>query len=247
MIAKPYKKIIRPNAEGKYLTNLDRTYITDRRYSENRFESLQAYHSLEHDLKNLFDYVSPYESNLTAFSFRIYDLLLRVCTELEQNWKSILIANEYADENERLNIHDYKKIEQSSRLSEYEVEFNYFQPRPVIIKPFNTWATNDPLLVFYDAYNKSKHNRVKHFPKANLKNVIDAMAALIAVLVSQYHILAFSPYGLITTYRENNSFISYGDSLFSVKLASSWSETERYESIEKSENPFDPYSYFNFQ
>ncbi len=50
-------------------------------------------------------------------------------------------------------------------------------------QPLKTWI-KDHRLLWYQAYNEVKHNRQTDFMKANLANVLDAIASLFLVLMN---------------------------------------------------------------
>src|SRR5689334_2470696 len=89
-VTEPYFGICRPQQDGAYMRRLDNFYALDSRYCSNRVHLVQAYILLERDLLELFDYVEPADSNLATYSHRLYELLLRACTEVETNATGIL-------------------------------------------------------------------------------------------------------------------------------------------------------------
>lgn len=137
------------------------------------------------DLYELFNYVEPCDANSSVYSHRLYELLLRACTEFETNCKGILESNGYVKSGGGdLNVKDYFKIENAARLSGYSVTFNRWPNHQ--FKPFATWnvAVYAPL-PWYQGYNSVKHNRYDNFPDANLGNVMNAIAGLLCILHAQ--------------------------------------------------------------
>ena len=80
------------------------------------------------------------------------------------------------------------------------------------ITPFNGWNDNKPTdsLTWYKAYNKTKHDRFKHFNMASLGNCMLAIAANIVMFSVRY-----SPYIL---WHGSNSTSSIFNQLFDIKL-----------------------------
>ena len=134
------------------------------------------------DLDQLLFFIEPCDVNLKTYSHRIYELFLRAATEFETNCKAILQANHYAKKT-NLNIKDYYKINQATKLSEYKISFLRW-PREQMWEPFAEWSTMHTLS-WYQAYNKVKHNRLQEFSNANLKNLMNAVAGLICILHAQ--------------------------------------------------------------
>ena len=145
---------------------------------------LTTAHLIIRDLYEIFNYVEPNDTNLLAFSHRIYELLLRTATEFESNCKSVLMANGYVAAG-NLNITDYFKIASVQRLPEYKVTFDRWA-QPHEFQPFAAWNTaNFAPLPWYQGYNHVKHNRFAHFNEANLDNLMNAISGLLCILHAQ--------------------------------------------------------------
>ena len=144
-----------------------------------------AYRTITSDLLTLCEYVDPCEANKAAYSHRTFELFLRTCTELENLWKYILRNNCCPDPEEKWNITSYVQVEKvyNYRLSTKEVCFVYWKPDPTprYLKPFDGWLDNvkgQPVLAWYAAYNRVKHNRESNFHEASMENLILSIAAL---------------------------------------------------------------------
>ena len=98
---------------------------------------VRAFLLLLKDLRELFDYVEPAEKNLSCYSYRIHALLLRACVEVEANCKAILSENGYARAGD-WNMGDYKKIEQTHLLSEYEIKVPNWSGAQAVRRPFSS-------------------------------------------------------------------------------------------------------------
>ena len=191
MIDKPYPRIWRPSHNNDGWSDLCEGYENDLRYiNENEKRSLlSAARLIIRDLEQLWDYIEPCDSHQDVYSYRIYELLLRTCTEFEANCKGILLANNYIRNPfiRNLNITDYKKLNRAMKLNEYEITYNKWTGEFKTIKPFLEWGnTDDTPLSWYQAYNQVKHNRYSNFPKANLKNLLKAIDGLICILFAQF-------------------------------------------------------------
>lgn len=78
-------------------------------------------------------------------------------------------------------------------LAEYEISFSLFDGLPPI-RPFDGWLASSPTvtLPWYDAYNKTKHDRATYFALATLENCLCALSAAIAMFCARY-----SPFPLV--------------------------------------------------
>ncbi|MFH1923198.1 MAG: hypothetical protein ABIP48_25330, partial [Planctomycetota bacterium] len=175
-----------------------------------------------------FNYLEPADGNLQAFSHRLYELLLRSCTEFEANCRGILADNGYSKKGD-WKIRDYHKIERSSRLSEYEVEITGWSTTRKVFRPFESWS-NAHSLKWYQAYNTVKHNRSEAFESASLENVLLAVTGLLAVLFSQFFMMSFNAHQSVEIYHTNDDgWFWREDSIFRVKPPLSWSDEQSYD------------------
>lgn len=254
-IGKPYYRIFRYN---KYGFKYDTPYTVDNRNILDWSSPIMAFDLIIEDFKTICKYIDPCDENFYVHSHRLYELFIRICTEMESSMKAILKANGYKktykkgktiDDN-KWNIEDYKLLEPILKLSDYKVLINFWNGgRGGECSPFNNLAkgkTNK--LVWYMDYNQVKHNRAERFNLANLENVIDSLCGLFVVLFSQYGPQVFSPYQQVTTYDiSSDNVISGSDTtIFSIKPPE-WAENEKYEfdweSLSKQKNPFQ--TFFN--
>lgn len=198
-LSKPYHRIWRPlknfnetdallPISMKKSPGLTNDYLKDDIFANPKeIKSLiNSAHLIIRDIYEIFNYIEPDDCNLNVFSHRLYELLLRICTEFESNCKSILLANGYLKCNDKSTIKDYFKIESAAKLSGYKVKFERWNQNREFI-PFNSWVNKDKYepLKWYQSYNEVKHNRFEKFEKANLSNVMEALAGLISILHAQ--------------------------------------------------------------
>ena len=135
---------------------------------------------------------------MNLYSFELYSLLLRACTEVEVNFKAILNAN--GTDIERSTIKDYKKIEKSSKLSEYTIILPNWRTgskrEEKRLTPFIIFTSKKTKQNWYWEYNQVKHNRESNFNYANLGNCINAVAAILVLLYSQFGRYCLTTYGI---------------------------------------------------
>lgn len=255
-LSKPYYRIARPKS---FIPN----YAVDKRYASDRLQLSRAYINIEKELRSIFNFIEPDEQNKTTFSFELYSLLLRACTEVELNCKLIMEANGAMPSSRHFTMHDYKKLEKSSLLSKYTATFSNWRMRDpnthelkYISKkfcPFINWGLDNPKVPdWYDAYNKVKHNREENLEKANLENCINAVAGILIVLYSQFGSCCIETYGTNGLYwKEMGSYDLHFDAnvIFEIHppTISDWRESELYDfdwdSIKTLAQPFDKYNF----
>lgn len=250
-IQKPYYRIMRPGSV--FISR----YVLDPRYASNRKQLGRVYLNLENKLNKILDYVEPDERNLKTFSIELYTLLLRACTEVETNCKLILSANGVSEKKLK-NIKDYSMLEQSSRLSEYRVKYQdwkEYNPDTQQVKyiekefrPFQCFAErNSPK--WYSDYNQVKHDRERNLHLANLENCMNAVAAVLVLLYSQFGTFGVPNYGqpVFWLSGDESDYPINNDSFFILEPPISWKEDERYnfewEKIRNQENPFATYPF----
>ncbi len=181
-INKPYYRIYRPSIRHNAFDNPTSGYERDALFlsETERMSMIMAARLIIDDFERLFEFIEPHTSNENVFSHRIYELLLRTCTEIESCCKGLLIANRHSAKD----MSDYKKIEQATHLSGYSVRYSNWFPSHYFVQPFASWATGGSLS-WYKAYNDVKHNRWQNFLLANLKNLLDAISGLLCIIYAQ--------------------------------------------------------------
>ena len=156
-----YSRNCRQFIDGTYDSSAQSRYILDPKYAKDPEQYIRAFFLIQKDLKELFDYIDPSDTNLKCHSFRVHQLLLRACIEVEANCKAILIENGYEKINSKgkiikLNMNDYNKIETTHLLSLYKVKVPYWRGSKAIRTPFINWS-NAPKENpgWYQAYHES--------------------------------------------------------------------------------------------
>jgi hypothetical protein len=136
------------------------------------------------DLSEICRVVCPDRTTKNAFGSRIRNLLIVACTELESQFKGILLANGY--ETAQASCH-YVKVAAPLRLEEYSIRLQCYRDYPEFF-PFKGWLASDPTqsLPWYYAYSATKRDRENKFNRATLEHAISATAALEILLIAQY-------------------------------------------------------------
>jgi hypothetical protein len=143
--------------------------------------------ALMSDLDRICRTVHPAGDNLKTYGHDIRNLLLLACTEVEAQWRGVLVAN--GIEKKSFSSKDYIQLSPAMKLPEYVVSFSNY-PWIESIRPFEGWATETAAptksLGWYEAYNAVKHNREAEFAKGTLENVFQAVSACVVMLAAQY-------------------------------------------------------------
>ncbi len=254
-VKKPYFLTVRQFADEEYSEGGRWQYIRHPSYSNKPSNYIRSYLLLQKDLIDLFNYIEPSDTNLTTYSYRIQELLLRTCVEIEANFKAILAANKYSKSG-RLDITDFAKVNASHFLSDYLVKLPFWSENLItaIRQPFKDWGsppdTSKPWrLTWYDAYNKSKHDKANSLHHASLENLIDAFCGLVALVTAQYMFEDFGPQPDLLAINSgyNDGFDSAVGDYFRVALPRMIPEDERYgfdwQAISSTSSPFVKFDY----
>lgn len=154
------------------------------RYSPEIRSHVASYHMMTKDIREIFEYIEPNKDNLSTYSHRNYELLLRTCTEVESIFKMMFHLAKVKIE--KKNINQYSMVEPELGLSFQKVTFRGMDlPK---FTPFELWGQSDVTSdgsrgpEWYSDYNKVKHNRSGDFSKANLRNILSGFSAVEVLL-----------------------------------------------------------------
>jgi hypothetical protein len=238
-LAKPFHRNFRAIKPGPQAGYSGWAYIIDRDYAKNAEHYVRPFILIQNDLQSIFEYLEPSDECRTAYSYRIHALLMRTCIEVEANFKAILEENTFTPPLRRsLNMTDYRKVDATHHLSSYEVMLPIWNGAPPILKPFEPWRSARGLqnpggvtLSWYQAYNASKHDRQDEFKKANLENLLMAVAGLTVLISSQFLTEDFSAgsRGLRLCGDGYHPMEPSIGSLFRIKYPDDWVDAEHYD------------------
>lgn len=246
-INKPFKRTYRPfiNERGS-----SKFYIFHTDYAIAPEHYIRAFLLLQKDFLTLLDFIEPSDGNLSTYSFRTYELLLRVCTEVEANFKAILEENGYKNNKNNWDMSDYKKVNESHKLSQYKVKIPIWDGDNSIRTPFIV-LNNNKSPNWWKAYNNSKHNRHTKFKEASFSNLLDAISALVVLISAQFLSFTFTKNNYDVLYSTLNYEIDDYDEtvgeFFRIKYPTEWEVDEKYDfkwhELEKQDNPIQKYNY----
>jgi hypothetical protein len=216
-------------------------------FAQDAVKFQRAFFVLQKDFTGLLDFIEPSDQNLSCYSFRTHELLMRVCIEIEANLKAILVENRYPRAAEDLTMVDYSKIDRSHRLSSFQAKLPVWTGSENVRQPFAPWAMGERL-PWYQAYNRAKHDRHTNFADANFGAIVDAMCGLAILMSAQFTNEDFAP----ECYLQLSGGAADGfepaiGKYFLTKYPSDWPVEDRYvfdwKVGEADSNPFEPFPY----
>jgi hypothetical protein len=243
---KPFRRTVRQFSDGEYSEGGRWKYILHPDYAQAPEQYIRAFFLLQEDLRRLFQFIEPADANLHTYSFRIHELLLRTCVEVEANCKAILSENGYSTSG-NWTMNDYRKIQNSHLLSEYSVKFPVWEGSNNIRQPFFAWSTGSSL-PWYSAYNATKHDRHNQFHQATFGHLTDSIAGMVALLAAQFWTHDFGPGSsyLVLSGHGDGMESAIGD-YFHVGFPSNLPQDDRYEfdwqQLSAQSNPIQQYQY----
>lgn len=125
------------------------------------------------------------KENYNVYGALLRNIIILSCTEIDSMMSNILKKNGYLKN--RYTTKDYCKLIDIMKVDEYKLKLvNYLDLED--LQPFYGWneKKSTSSLVWYDAYNKIKHDWEHNLEKASLENAIKSVAALVILLVAQY-------------------------------------------------------------
>ena len=144
--------------------------------------------ALMEQLQRICQTIHPCRKTFKCYGHEIRNLLILACTEVEAQWRAILVANGMSVPGNRFNTNHYVQLAKPLRLDEYAISLPYY-PWLEPIRPFSGWhvagkPTQD--LPWYDAYNAVKHDRENNFRMGTLLRALKAVCACVVMLVAQF-------------------------------------------------------------
>ena len=259
-LSKPFHRCFRSQVPARNSNYNDWVYITDSEFAVCPEYYCRAFFLLQNEIRGLFEYIEPADINCVTYSYKIHQLLIRTCVELENNFKAILRENIYTPINRKTgkprveddwNINDYKKINKSHHLSSYSVEYPIWIGEQYRSRnPFEGWKVGESL-PWYMAYNSTKHNRAVNFKDANFNNLLDAFAGLFIVLTSQFNFYSFLPGPTLSSVNVEGYYKFKGDygigNYLLIEKPNDWTNDESYEFeweiLKNEKDKFDKFDY----
>lgn len=142
----------------------------------------QALLLLVQKLDEILLFIEPNAASLAAYSHKTSELLILACTDVEAQWKYHLERAGVTPAGQGFTTNDYVRLRDPLYLSEYSISLPRYAEIPDL-RPFLQWDPNQPTqsIPWYDAYNKAKHDRQRHFAEASVLACVQAIAANITM------------------------------------------------------------------
>ena len=236
--SKPFYRTLRPHSDWTQSGRLSQKLVLSRFYASNGPATVRAYLFLQRDFETLSQFIEPCEECLRAYSFRTHELLMRICIELEANFKAILKENKCSAKH--TTMRDYRKIDVTHHLSSYRLILTTWHGARKELRPFESWRAQGGFGFgcspdWYLAYNDSKHDRLENFKRANMETVIFALAGLLAVVTAQFSNEEFSAGETFVGFGGGGYFEDFRPAtgrLFRIGTDDEWTAEERYDCSE---------------
>ena len=172
----------------------------------------QALRLLVERFDELLLYIEPDANGLKAYSHKTRELLILSSTEVENSWKHYMrLAAATPVAGSDFTTKDYVKLLPALFLSEFKVALKPYSG-VASFRPFHGWdpAAPSKSLPWYDAYNKTKHDRTTHFAEATFQSCLAAVAANLVLFC-----VRFSPFPLFQSAGTLGTLVNH---LFEIEL-----------------------------
>lgn len=130
---------------------------------------------LEKKFINTIDYVELCEDNKATYSNEYAHLFLAIGGELDTFFKQF--CDIALDERVTMNTYAYKVLTIFDNITAQDIKLLYNKK---IYTPFSCWDVKKPTssLIWWQAYDDIKHNRIDNIIKASQQNIINILGAL---------------------------------------------------------------------
>lgn len=172
------------------------------------------YLCIEEDILKLSRWIELSERNYECYSLEIARLLMATAAEVDVVAK--LVCKKINPKSKATGIKSY----QSEILKEFP---NLWRAEVLIprnglkLHPWSNWEENDKSPLWWQANNNVKHQRSEFFDQATLKNLLNAVAALLLLLILYYQVdfnlvkpfpTLFIPNSLVVKIGENYMYMN---------------------------------------
>ena len=142
--------------------------------------------TIEDELIETIKYVELNMENKNTFSIKYTKIILEASSEVEVLLNQI--SKRYGLTKKRSNWGDYFQIV-NKNLKTLITDGMVLEQYGIIVKPFIDWKKEEEL-EWHKAYNSLKHDRGKHYKKANMENALDSVSALFTTVIHYYQCIA---------------------------------------------------------
>lgn len=146
-------------------------------------EHLNYFLCIEDDISLLSRWVEIAEPNFQCYSVELARLLMTTSAEVDVLAKHICEGIDPEAKASSINAYQRLMVEAYPKIIESRVTMPRFG---VELRPWSNWRNENNPPLWWQGNNKVKHHRTTHFDKATLKNVLNAAAGLL-ILILLYH------------------------------------------------------------
>lgn len=145
---------------------------------ENNNQFWSHYLSLENNLKEISEYIAIHKANYESYSFKNMQLYFSVCTDIDSILKHIR-GNLNLEPVKQPNMGHHRKmlLKHFPIIGQVKVFLDISNEKRTL-QPFKPLPNEDESFEWWSAYNDVKHQRPEKFNQANIKNLLNALAAL---------------------------------------------------------------------
>jgi hypothetical protein len=143
--------------------------------------------AIERDLERLSRFIEFDERNFKSFSLEAARILLAAAAEVDVVCKQVCHAIDRRSAADNIRMYRDVIVPRYPLIPEFCIEIPRFG---LELRPWDEWKRAGRVPLWWTAYNKTKHHRNTHFPEANLKNALNAVAGLFVVTLYRYPIEA---------------------------------------------------------
>jgi hypothetical protein len=138
---------------------------------------------LEEDIANLSRWIEFSEENERVYSIELARLLMTATAECDVVAKALCRALNPESKAASISSYQDQLVTTIPELPDSVVEIPRFGK---VLHPWDNWRTQKTPPGWWSANNRIKHHRAENFRDANLKNVLNAVAGLMVLLVLLY-------------------------------------------------------------
>lgn len=138
---------------------------------------------LEADIQGLSRWIEFSPENEDVYSIELARLLMTAAAEVDVIAKSLCKSITPARNASSINSYQSVLCEALPMLPFAVVEMPRYG---MVFRPWSNWEENESPPDWWKGNNKVKHHRSEHFKQASLKNVLNASAALLVLLLLYY-------------------------------------------------------------
>jgi hypothetical protein len=145
----------------------------------NAAKVIEFYESLEQDLLNFLKIVPYEEQNFKTWSPKLIDIVVGAGSLLDSLFRTSMPEEKNGRQRKDYNINDFYTIF-SIDLKRLR-SFVYLSP-PFVLQPYKDWTQSAPL-IWWDNYNKVRHDRLENMRLATIQTAMDMLCGLFEAIV----------------------------------------------------------------